>query len=107
MKNLFITGAALFVLNVATSFAQDTIPALTIDSTLNVGDNVNVGNKMTIGGETRMLEDARAERDLTVDGVATFNGQIFYPNAPTFAGDMQDREIVVFNHSTGRFEKST
>lgn len=86
MKKLCVAGA-VFMLGLSAAVAQqDSIP--TFDS-------------LRVDGPTRMMENARAEENFTVG--ATF----YYPNAPTFTGDLQNREIAVYNLSSGAVEKST
>jgi hypothetical protein len=74
MKKIRLALTVTTVLSLQSLFAQETIPTLTVDSTLTVGDsavfgtNVQVGNDMRIMGETRMEMNALAGSDLTVEG---------------------------------------
>jgi len=86
--------AAIFAVSVTSHYAQDTIPTLTIDSTLTVGDSaifhshLEVDGRTTFNGETSMRDNATAARDFTVKenayfmGSSTTYGTMFYPNAP-------------------------
>lgn len=91
MKNLFVAGA-VFMLGLSAAYAQQ--DSITTFDSLKVDNNLNVGNRLTIEG------DARAESELRVGGV------IYYPNAPTFSGDLESREFAVFNPNNGAVEKS-
>jgi hypothetical protein len=104
-KKLFLLASALVA--GASLFAQDTIPALTIDSTLVVGDSANVGGSLRVQGITNLRDDATAGRDFTVEGNAYFKGTIYYPAAPTFTGEFSDKEILLYDPVSGLLEKST
>jgi hypothetical protein len=104
-KKLFLFASALVA--GANLFAQDTIPALTIDSTLVVGDSANFGGSLRVAGITNLRDDATAGRDFTVEGNAFFKGYIYYPDAPTFIGEFSDKEILLFDPVSGLIEKST
>lgn len=104
-KNLFTLALACLA-SASLIYAQDTIPKLTIDSTLTVGDSAIFSKSLRVEGETFLKENTTASRDLIVDGNAFFNAGIFYPNAPVLSGAMKDRDILVFDPETGAIEKS-
>ncbi len=93
-KNFFAV-ATFFALGTTFSFAQDTIPTLTIDSTLTVGDSaifrshLEVDGHTIFNGETSLRENVTASRDFTVNenayfmGNTTTYGTFSYPNAPS------------------------
>lgn len=106
MKNKLLLAAVFAAAFGATTLAQDTIPTLTIDSTLYVGDsasfdkNVRVGNKMTVEGLTILKDNTLINGDLTV------TGSIFYPNAPS-ALTLTHKDVFVFNPVSQKIEVAT
>lgn len=106
MKKKLFTLALACLASASLIYAQDTIPKLTIDSTLTVGDSAIFSKSLRVEGETFLKENTTASRDLIVDGNAFFNAGIFYPNAPVLSGAMKDRDILVFDPETGAIEKS-
>jgi hypothetical protein len=96
MKKIALSAAfAASALSTTSSFAQETVPSLTVDSTLTVGDsahfgnNVHVQNRMTVEGQTMLRNDATAERDFRVDG------NLYVPNMPAVTDGMDVDPVFV------------
>src|ERR1044071_3096377 len=108
-KKLFLLASALIA--GANLFAQDTIPVLTIDSTLHVGDSAIFNDNVRVNGNTVLRGEVTArefivEENALFYGNITTNGTIFYNNAPEFSGDFADKSLIVYDPVTKSLEKS-
>lgn len=91
------------VFSLTTLYAQDTIPSLTVDSMLTVGDSasfnrsVRVAQHITVEGMTVMQQDATAGSDFKVEG------NLYLPNIPGLTA--LDKEMILVTNAEGLTER--